>query len=170
MQDLDDVKGLDDTGEEILFTLISKEGEQIQIAKEIILDSGLISTMLENDLNNKVFRLPIISSKTIRHVIEYLTHHHGKPLVEIERPLQSTNMQYVVHDKYDAKFIDMEKESVLDIINAGAYMDIPSLTELGCAKIASEYKDKTKEQREEYFTAEEIKAIEDGYKIALGED
>eukprot|EP00483_Globobulimina_turgida_P003531 UN03537 len=45
-------------------------------------------------------------------------------------------MQEIVGDLWDADFMDKEKKTIFEIILAGNYMDIKSLLNLGCAKIA----------------------------------
>ena len=50
-------------------------------------------------------------------------------------------------DAYDAKFIDLENlEELFEIIIAANYLDIKSLLDLSCAKVASLIKGKSPEE------------------------
>ena len=47
-------------------------------------------------------------------------------------------MKRIVSDIWDANFINkMDKKTIFQVIKAANYMDIPSLLNLGCAKIAT---------------------------------
>ena len=77
-------------------------------------------------------------------VIEFCTHHHKNPMQEIEKPLKSANMHEVVAE-WDANFVDIEQELLFELILAANYMDIKSLLDPTCAKVASMIKGKTPE-------------------------
>ena len=55
---------------------------------------------------------------------------------EIEKPLKSEKMNEVVPE-WDAKYVDIEQELLFELILAANYMDIKSLLDLTCAKVAS---------------------------------
>jgi S-phase kinase-associated protein 1 len=48
--------------------------------------------------------------------------------------------------EWDAKFVDIEQETLFELILAANYMDVKSLLDLTCAKVASMIKGKTPEQ------------------------
>lgn len=56
--------------------------------------------------------------------------HADSPLPEIEKPLRSNKMADMVPE-WDANFISVDKEFLMEIILAANFMDIPSLMELG---------------------------------------
>ncbi len=69
--------------------------------------------------------------------MEYAEKHRNNNPPEIEKPLRTTNLAELV-DPFDAKFIDIENlEELFEIILAANYLDIKSLLELSCAKVAS---------------------------------
>jgi S-phase kinase-associated protein 1 len=69
--------------------------------------------------------------------MEYCEKHKNDTPPEIERPLKSANLAEIV-EPYDAKFVDLENlEELFEIILAANYLDIKSLLELSCAKVAS---------------------------------
>ena len=88
-------------------------------------------------------------------------------LPEIEKPLRSNNLSEIVPE-WDAKFVDIEQEVLFELILAANYMDIKSLLDLTCAKVASMIKGKTPEQirktfniRNDFTPEEEAQIIEE---------
>jgi S-phase kinase-associated protein 1 len=90
------------------------------------------------------------------------------------QPLKSTDLADIV-PKWDADFVNIEQETLFELILAANYMDIKSLLDLTCAKVASMIKGKTPEQiRQTFnirkdFTEEEEKQIIDENKWCEGE-
>ena len=78
-----------------------------------------------------------------------------KPIAEIERPLKSSNMRDVVSE-WDANFINMETEALMDLIVSANLLIIQPLLEVAyefiqllissCAKVASMIKGKSPEE------------------------
>lgn len=66
------------------------------------------------------------------------------------QPLKSADMHDVVSD-WDANFVDIEQEILFELILAANYMDIKSLLDLACAKVASMIKGKTPQEIRETF-------------------
>ena len=69
---------------------------------------------------------------------------------EIEKPLKSANMAEVVSE-WDAAFVAIEQEMLFELILAANYMNIKSLLDLTCAKVASMIKGKTAEEIRKTF-------------------
>ena len=124
------------------------------------------------DFNSSQEPIPIpdIKSDILNKVVEYLTYYKGKNPKDIPKPMPSANLSEII-DEWDVKFINgIELDSVFDLINAANYMDIPSLLDLSCAKIASLLKGKTAQEIRTMFniecdlTEEELKEYEE-YQI-----
>jgi S-phase kinase-associated protein 1 len=86
-----------------------------------------------------------VKSAVLAKVIEFCKHHVDQRLPEIEKPLRSNNLAEIVPE-WDAKFVDIEQEVLFELILAANYMDIKSLLDLTCAKVASMIKGKTPEE------------------------
>lgn len=71
-----------------------------------------------------------------RQVIEFCKHYKEDPMNEIEKPLKSANMHDVVQEWY-AKFVEVQQETLFELILAANYMDIKPLLDLTCATVAS---------------------------------
>jgi len=157
------IQGLEDEVEHEL-TLISQDGEKFQIPLQVATLSALVKTMYEGDKSEKNIPLQNVKSTILRKVIEYMTFHNGNPPKDIEKPLKSANMREVVSD-WDATFVEVDQETLFELILSANYMDIKSLLDLTCAKLASMLKGKTPEEiRRRFnivndFTPEEEEAV-----------
>ena len=80
--------------------------------------------------------LPQVSKPILDKILIFLDHLRENPPPDIEKPLRSNNLEDVTTDWY-AKFIDLDDDTVQDIIIAANYMDIKPLLDLGCAKMGS---------------------------------
>ena len=84
--------------------------------------------------------------------MEFVEYHeeHGL-MATIQKPLVSPNLVECVDDEWDADFVSVDQEMVFEIILAANNLDIPSLLDLACAKVASLIKGKTPEEIRETF-------------------
>jgi S-phase kinase-associated protein 1 len=94
-----------------------------------------------------VIEIPIVNVKTaiLKKVVEFCEHHVTEPMSDIEKPLKSDNMTEVVQSFY-ANFINVDQETLFDLILAANFMDIKPLLDLTCASVASMIKGKTPEE------------------------
>merc|ERR1711964_302575 len=126
--------------------------------------SELVKTMWEGDKEELEIPLPNVKSAILKKVIEYMKYHHTNPAKEIEKPLKSANMREVVNE-WDATFVEIDQETLFELILAANYMDIKPLLDLTCAKVASMIKGKSPEEiRKKFniqndFTPEEEEAV-----------
>lgn len=168
MADEDDDRGLDDEIEaaenEITLTLQSHEKDEFTLKKRVALQSELVKTMWEGDKAETTIPVPNVRTSTLKRVVEFMEYHHNVKAKEIEKPLKSANMHEVVPE-WDANFVEMDQESLFELILAANYMDIKPLLDLTCAKVASMIKGKTPEEiRKRFniqndFTPEEEEAV-----------
>ena len=113
--------------------------------------SILIMDMVEDCDATEEIPLPNVNSATLSLVIDYCNHHKDKPPEEIEKPLKSKNLVEHGVSAWDAKFVDIEQELLFELILAANYMDIKSLLDLTCAKVASMIKGKSPEEIRQTF-------------------
>jgi len=163
---------LDDSGSDIV-TLVSQEKTAFRVQKKAALQSNLVRTALEDDKDAKEVALVHIAAPIVEKCIVYMQYHVDVPPRKIESPLKSSNMKELV-DRFDAKFVDdIDLDTLMKLLLAANYMDIKSLLELICAKVASMMKGKTAPQirkafniREE-FTPEEYEEIKEKFPELL---
>lgn len=134
--------------------LVSSDNQKIQIDSKSAERSQLLKGLLADYDQKDEIPLPDIKFDILKKVVEYLTFYKDKTPREIPKPLPSHNLAEVT-DEWDVNFINgIELDSVFDLINAANYMDISSLLDLACAKIASLMKGKTAEEIRAMFNIE----------------
>jgi S-phase kinase-associated protein 1 len=139
----------DDDGDEELI-LVSQDAEKFPCPRKVALMSELVKTMADGDKEEREIPLPNVKAAVLSKVTTYMKFHVDNPAKEIEKPLKSANMQEVV-SHWDADFVDVDQELLFELILAANYMDIKSLLDLTCAKVASMIKGKTPEQIRKTF-------------------
>jgi len=159
---------------EIMVTLCSQEGQKFEVQKSVIKQSELVLTMIDDDDEvdedqTQEIPLPNVRQEVLKKVIEFCEHHATEAFPDIEKPLKSSNMQEVVGE-WDAKYVEVDMEFLFELILAANYMDIKTLLDLTCAKVASMIKGKTPEEiRQTFnivndFTPEEEKQVREENK------
>lgn len=148
----------------------SAEGERIKVKQSVIALSNIAKEMLaeapDDDDELPVIPIPNVKVDILRKILEFCEYHESTPMVEIEKPLKSVNMQQVV-GPWDATFVEIEQSMLFDLILAANFMDIKPLLDLTCAKVASMIKGKQPEEIrktfniEKDFTEEEEKQIKE---------
>jgi S-phase kinase-associated protein 1 len=153
--------------------LVSHDQETIEVEKSVAIQSVLIKSMLEDAGEDEDIPVPNVSSAVLNKILEFCRHVRDTgPCPEIEKPLRSANIHDVI-EKWYADYIDVDQEMLMEIMMAANYLDIRSLLELSCAKLASKLKGKTPQQlREEFhlendFTPEEEAKLMEENKWAL---
>eukprot|EP00920_Eleutheroschizon_duboscqi_P004085 GHVT01009496.1.p1 GENE.GHVT01009496.1~~GHVT01009496.1.p1 ORF type:complete len:167 (+),score=21.85 GHVT01009496.1:1757-2257(+) len=141
-------------------TLVSSEGDEFQVERSVACMSTLVKNMLEDSDSDDSIPLLNVNTHILRLVIQYCERHSDSPPEEIQKPLKSADLSEVVSE-WDHKFVDVERETLFELILAANYLDIKPLLDLTCAKVASLIKGKTPEDiRKEFdiindFTPEE---------------
>lgn len=134
--------------------LRSMEGKDFKVSRGVALMSALVKNMLEGSDESEEINvpLPLVKNDILEKVIEFcVQHQHEKsPTAEIDKPIKSSNMSEIV-DEWDVKFIDQPQDIIFELILAANYMDIKSLLDLSCAKVASLIKGKTPEEIRKTF-------------------
>ena len=149
-----------------LITLVSSDGEKIQISAKAAQRSQLVKKIIETHPDDVEIPLSNVKSSILKKIKEYLEHYQDSDPKEIERPLASQNYQDCV-EAWDFEFINIELDTIFEIILAANYMDIKPLLELASSKIASIIKGKTPEEIRKIFniqndfTPEEEQQIRD---------
>lgn len=126
------------------------------------------------DPEEKEIPLTEVTTEVLTKIVEYMNYHVEHTPREIEKPIISTRMTDFV-DEWDAKFIDVSQQMLFDLLlvrcvvecmwkncktvsnftcismQAANYLDLKSLLDLACAKVATLIKGKTPEQIREQF-------------------
>ncbi|DAZ95068.1 TPA: hypothetical protein N0F65_002962 [Lagenidium giganteum] len=155
--------------------LISMDGETFEVPQEVASMSQLVKTLLSDDADAdsgeaQEVPLPNVRGSVLAKVVEFCQHHHNNPMKEIEKPLRSNDLKTAVSE-WDCNFVTLEDHALLfELILAANYMDIKSLLNLTCAKVATMIRGKTPQEIRatfgvtEEFTPEEEQRIRDENK------
>ena len=145
--------------------IISKENESFTISKEVSQLSELLKTILEDENENEIY-LKIVSSQYLKKVIEFMNYYSTNPFEEIQKPLKSPNLKDFLSDWY-ISFLDIDNDTLFELISVSNYLDIKPLLDLTCAKVATMIKGKdTSEIRDTFritLQPEEEKLIDNNY-------
>ena len=136
-----------------MLTLVSSEGEKMQISVKAAQRSQMIKRIIDDFPNETEIPLENVRSNILKKIKEYLDHYQDTDPKEIERPLASQNYQECV-DPWDFEFINVDLDLIFEIMLASNYMDIKPLLELATSKVASIIKGKTPEEIRKTFNVQ----------------
>ncbi|KAG1491805.1 hypothetical protein G6F53_013039 [Rhizopus delemar] len=88
--------------------------------------------------------LPNVSSKILEKIIEWCTYHKADPITEDNN--ETRNIEIC---EWDQKYIDVDQETLFDIILASNYLDIKPLLEVGCKTVANMIKEEEAQIKKE---------------------
>jgi hypothetical protein len=124
-----------------VFALVSKsDGTRIQVSKEGACMSRLVQAALSDDAEAGELTLDLAGDVLAR-VADYMQHHQHAEITPVAFPLRSRDLTEHCADVWDAEFVDQGDE--LALAEAAHYLDMPCLTHLTCAKIATRYWNRT---------------------------
>ena len=120
-----------------IFKLRTSDGELVEVETKIAEHFKFMSHFIEDGMDEEI-PLKKVSKEMLEKIIvycEYINKLPGAP-PEIKRPLPK---DYFSNDdnKWYADYVNMEKESLMELIFAAMFLDIKSLMDLGNAKVAS---------------------------------
>ena len=118
------------------------DGETVIVEKEIASKSEWVKHIVDGSEQNDEIPLPQIKKATLDKVIEYCTYINTNPPPVIEKPLRNNELSDVIGPWY-AEFLNLEQEVLFELILAANFLDIKSLLELCCLKVAGFIKGKT---------------------------
>jgi len=126
-------------------TLKSSDDEVFELPGEAACLSGLVRRSVSAQ-GPEVEVLTLLPSSTVTKLVEYLKYHKDTPPGDIKMPLSGENLAENGATKWDAAFINVDKDMVFELLMAASCMDIPSLEVLAAAKAYLTCKGKTAER------------------------
>jgi len=132
-------------------TLTSSDNENFPVDKEVAERSVLIKNMLEDvGESDAPIPLPNVNSKVLRKVIEWCEHHRTDPPAPTDENTEDRKRNTDIED-WDQKFMEVDQETLFEIILAANYLDIKPLLDVGCKTVANMIKGKSPEEIRKTF-------------------
>eukprot|EP00924_Labyrinthula_sp_SR-Ha-C_P004111 maker-scaffold_3-snap-gene-14.48-mRNA-1 protein AED:0.04 eAED:0.04 QI:130/1/1/1/1/1/3/99/180 len=153
-----------------LVHLLSSEGTKEVVQFKLVKQSKLIRNLIEDSIMDSTeddpAEVPLenVDTETLRKVIEFWDQNEKNKMNEIEKPLRDTNIGIIAGEWY-GKYINIEQESLFKLITAANYLDVKSLLDLSCAKVASMIKGKSPEEIRSLFNIKNDFTPEEEAKI-----
>ena len=131
--------------------LKSNDEQVFTIKEKAVNRSNLVKGILADYEDNTEVPLPDVNGKTLKRVVDYLTHYENSEPKPIPKPLKNSHIDEIL-DKWDYDFIiEVPLDDSIDLLNAANYMDIAPLLQLACCRIASEMIDRPVDEVRELF-------------------
>lgn len=127
--------------------ILDDGGQPIETDREYVKMSNLIQDMTEDEEDGEVHEIPVpgIKRETMMRVLEFCAKHSADPMKKIPKPLPTNKLEEYVSE-WDAQFVSRDVDELFAIVRVSNFLRIPDLLDLGCAKIATMIKGRTKEE------------------------
>ena len=133
--------------------LMTSDGELVEVPKDDAMHSTLIRGIIEDSGAEEDIPLPQVKKAILEKIIVYWKYISQNAAPEIDKPLRSNQLSDVVNEWY-ADYVNVEQELLFELILAANFLDIKSLLELACAKVASVIKGMSIPEIRDYFHIE----------------
>ncbi|KAK2379030.1 SKP1 protein 1B [Trifolium repens] len=114
--------------------LKSSDGEIFEIDTAVAMESQTLKHMIEDCADNTTITAQNVTSNILAKVVEFLKKH-------VEAASSETCLK-----AWDAEFVKVDQGTLIDLINAADYLNIPSLLDLTCKAVADIMNGKTPEE------------------------
>jgi S-phase kinase-associated protein 1 len=134
--------------------LVCKDGEVVEVERSIAEQSTLVKGLIDDgDIEEEI---PLANTKkaTLDKVIVFCQYIKDNAPPQIDKPLRSTELSDVTTPWYTDFVNGLEQEELFELILASNYLDIKTLLELTCAKVATMIKNKTIPEIRKFFSIE----------------
>ncbi|CAJ0579752.1 unnamed protein product, partial [Mesorhabditis spiculigera] len=135
--------------------LETSDGEIFTVPKQVIGQSGLVSTLLADaDVGEDgVIPLPNVAAPIMRKVLIWCSKHKDDPKKEeTEEDNKPKEKGPVAIPAWDTEFFKVDNGVLFEIVLAANYLQIPRLVHLGCGIISNKLRGKTSEEIKREFT------------------
>ncbi|KAL6180140.1 hypothetical protein ACLB2K_046807 [Fragaria x ananassa] len=124
-----------------ILVLHTSDNETFEIEEAVVLQSQTIKHMVEDECAGNAIPLPNVTSKTLSKVLEYCKKHAEDSGEGSEKALEA----------WDADFVKFDTDTLYDVIMAANYLNIESLLDLTCQRVADMIKGRTPEEIRKTF-------------------
>ncbi|KAJ4765871.1 SKP1 [Rhynchospora pubera] len=137
-------------------TLRSLDGGKFEVPEAVAKVSPTICQMIEDDYDKSIIPIHNVTATTLAMVIEYCKKHvKATDASKIETAEPDTSMMSAEALKnWDQEFIDVDIDTLYDLIMAADYLKINGLMDLACEKVAYMIKGRSVEELRQMFNIE----------------
>ncbi|KAK7852639.1 SKP1-like protein 1A [Quercus suber] len=139
------------TSAEKKITLRSSDGEAFEVEEKVATESQTIKHMIEDDYSE--IPLPNVTSNILTLVIEYCKKHveAADPVPKASYSSLNGKTEDPPTAAWDAEFVKVDQNTLLDLILAANYLNIKGLLDLTCKTVADMMRGKTPQEIRDIF-------------------
>ncbi|KAJ3691261.1 hypothetical protein LUZ61_020425 [Rhynchospora tenuis] len=141
--------------------LQSSDGVLFEVDLAVAKKSGTIAGWLEEEKDPAEIPVPMVKGSVLAKVIDYCTHHVAEKKVEYGFKSKSDL------DEFDEKFMNVDQDTIFDLIQAANYLHIKGLLDLGCRTLAEMMKQNSIEQLRDTFNIKNDYSEEEEAKLKV---
>ncbi|XP_073278612.1 SKP1-like protein 1A [Primulina huaijiensis] len=137
-----------------IIVLKSWEGDTFEVEELVAMESQTIRNIIEDDCADAFIPLPNVTSKILTKVIEYCKRHvqaESEADVADGVTMAADKLPDDVLKKFDTEFVDVDQDTLFDLILAANYLNIRNLLDLTCQTVADMIKGKSPEEVRKLF-------------------
>lgn len=134
-----------------MLALESSDGEQFEVAEEAMgKASAMIRGIIDEGCDDEPIRLPQVKGPVLARVLEYVNRHFADPNDVLAASFHFPNADDPIK-RFDDAFVQVDQETLFDLIDAANYLDIQSLLDLTCMTVADQMKGKSLDEIRKHF-------------------
>ncbi|KAF9624594.1 hypothetical protein IFM89_012016 [Coptis chinensis] len=124
-------------------TLKSSDGKVFEVEEDVIIQSQTIKHLIEDDCADDGISLANVTGEILDKVIVYCKQHaECKKNAEKSGYKDNEELKKEDHCKNHERFMKVDQETLYDLISASSYLNIKSLMNICCQKVADMIKGK----------------------------
>ncbi|MCO5547358.1 hypothetical protein L7F22_000807 [Adiantum nelumboides] len=129
--------------------LKSADNEVFEVELEVALQSQVIKDTVDDmDCSAVPLPLPNISSAELAKILEFCRYHHHHPLQQQQQAAAAGTPASAYHKQF---LSSLTKKDLFGLMLAANYLDIASLLDVLCGRVANKIKKMTPEEVRKYF-------------------
>jgi S-phase kinase-associated protein 1 len=105
----------------------------------------------DSDEIEQDFPCPKVTGKILQKVVDYCTHYQEEEMEKIETPLQGETVEEIVKPEWFAKFCEVDREVMFQLVAAANFLNIKPLLDLTCLAVSVSIKGKSVEELRSIF-------------------
>ncbi|XVE93867.1 hypothetical protein REPUB_Repub01dG0231600 [Reevesia pubescens] len=124
--------------------LKSSDGETFEVEEAVAVESQTIKHIIEDDCADNEIPLPNVTSKILSKVLDYCKKHADAAAADKDKDKDKIPVDEIM--AWDADFVEVDQNTLFDLILAANYLNIKNLLDLTCQTVADMIKGKTPEE------------------------